>query len=84
MALSQMAKIQIVGHNSAREEEVEELQRLGLVEITAAKHGETVPILRQHCSDTSSSAGKRAALFHRVSPCFTVLFYCILSYTEIN
>ncbi len=34
MALSQMAKIQIVGHNSAREEVVEELQRLGSVEVT--------------------------------------------------
>ena len=34
MALSQMAKIQIVGHNLAREEVVEELQRLGLMEVT--------------------------------------------------
>ena len=34
MALSRMTKIQIVGHNSAREEVVAELQRLGLVEIT--------------------------------------------------
>ncbi len=34
MALSRMAKIQIVGHNLAREEVVAELQRLGLMEIT--------------------------------------------------